>query len=644
MKALRDLAKSADALSEFPEAAERLTEIVHGALNASSVALLQHMPEGEALHLVSGQGAVSGFKKPALGASSPIVLWLQRRRSVLPARVLAVDPLLQNIPQAEKNALEELRATLLVPLLTPHGGLSGILVLGPKAGRQPYSLEDVELLESLGGEAAMALENARLYRDTVRARETLRDWLHNLPDAVIIVDRENVIRFVNKEGEKRFGATVGQRSLLRSAPPGGDGEPRRYAETILGREYEIASAPLVEPEGQLSTVFVMRDITERKQELAHREELEKRARLSSHLASIGEMASGIAHEINNPLTAVIGYSQLLDALALPGDAREAVRQIQQGSTRVAGIVQRLLTFARQRKPQRAAVDVNEVIRSTIALRDYALRTGNIRVSTRLDPSLPRTVADAQQLQQVLLNLIINAETAMRNAHGGGELAISGERQGTDIHVVVRDDGPGIPLEIQERIFDPFFTTSEVGQGTGLGLSICHGIVSEHGGRIWVSSALGRGAEFHVQIPIVAAEPLIADATKIQRPAETPRTRVLVLDDEPAVRTLLKVILEREGHTVDTVSDGRSALQHVATHRYGLIVLDVRMPDMSGIEVYERIREIAESIAARVVFLTGDVMAEETRVLMERTGAPAIAKPFQTQELLQTLERVLKKSG
>ena len=434
---------------------------------------------------------------------------------------------------------------------------------------------------------------------------------------------------------------MGQRSFLRVAPPEEGGAPQRFIETIRGREYEIASAPLVEPGGELSTVFVMRDITERRQEQERRDQLEARARLASHLASIGEMASGIAHEINNPLTAVIGYSQILGALSLPEEALDAARQIQQGSARVAGIVQRLLTFARQRKPQRTEVDMNEVVRSTLALRDYALRTGNIRVTTQLDSALPRTVADGQQMQQVILNLIVNAEAAMSGARGRGELAISTERRGENILISVKDDGPGIPREIQDRIFDPFFTTREVGQGTGLGLSICHGIVSEHGGRIWVQSEPGQGAAFHVNIPITTAGASPVHAAAARPETAGLRTRVLVVDDEPSIRALLTVLLQKQGHEVDAVADGETAIKSVASRRYGVILLDVRMPDMSGLEVFVRIKEIAESIASRVIFITGDVMADETRSLLAKTGAPAIAKPFQSQELVAAIERILK---
>jgi signal transduction histidine kinase/CheY-like chemotaxis protein len=641
LQKMRDLARGADAFSGSHETSSKLTALMQRALNATSVSLLQPLSDGRGMYLVACNGSPCSTQGAILGPASPLVDWFHTHQAALSMKTLAVEPLLQNIPQAEKAALYELRAALLAPLLAAHGALMGILMLGPKASRRQYTLDDIQLLENLGGEAAMALENAGLYRDAVRARETLEAWLNNLPDAVAIVDRDDVIRFLNKEGMDHLGARPGQRSLLRARPPEENGVPRRFTETIRGKEYEIASAPLVEPGGQLASVFVMRDITERKREQAEKEQMEARARLASHLASIGEMASGIAHEINNPLTAVIGYSQLINEESLPEDAREAVRQIRQGATRGAGIVQRLLTFARQRKPQRVAIDVNEVIRSTRALREYAMRTGNIHVTTRLDPALPPTVADGQQMQQVLLNLIVNAELAMNSAHGTGVLRVVSEREGQDIHIIVQDDGPGVPLEIQDRIFDPFFTTRELGQGTGLGLSICHGIMSEHGGRIWVLSDGAQGSEFHLLIPVVADHsPPVETAAVRQEPAQ-PRTRVLVVDDEQSIRELLRAILEPMGHKVEDVADGRSAIERVKANRYGVILLDVRMPDMSGLEVFKRLKEIAGSIATRVVFMSGDMMAEETRALLEQTGAPALAKPFESAQLLQALEKVLK---
>jgi len=246
------------------------------------------------------------------------------------------------------------------------------------------------------------------------------------------------------------------------------------------------------------------DITDLRRMEEERKVLEQKAQLASRLASIGELASGVAHEINNPLTGIIGYSQFLfDRQDIPKDVKEDLKVINEGAQRVASIVKRLLAFARQAKPERTHVDINDLIGSVLQLRAYHLKASNIQVNTAFDSSLPITMADAGQLQQVFLNLIVNAETEMKLARGKGKLMITTEKVNNSIHILFKDNGPGIPKENLQKIFDPFFTTREVGEGTGLGLSICYGIVREHNGRIWAESERARGATFVVELPIVA---------------------------------------------------------------------------------------------------------------------------------------------
>jgi C4-dicarboxylate-specific signal transduction histidine kinase len=222
---------------------------------------------------------------------------------------------------------------------------------------------------------------------------------------------------------------------------------------------------------------ISREVTERKRMEEEKRQLEQKAQLASRLASVGEMASGIAHEINNPLTGVIGYAQLLLQEDLPDNIRKDLETINDGAQRVANVIQRLLAFARQTKPQRTYVNINEVLATTLDLRGYHLQTSNIKITKHLAPDLPLTVADAGQLQQVFLNLIVNAETEMNLARGHGKLTVKTQRINDTIRISFNDDGGGISEENLERIFDPFFTTRQVGQGTGLGLSVCYGIVS-----------------------------------------------------------------------------------------------------------------------------------------------------------------------
>jgi len=250
---------------------------------------------------------------------------------------------------------------------------------------------------------------------------------------------------------------------------------------------------------------IITNITEHKQLEAEKVELEERAQITSRLASLGQLATGLAHEINNPLTAVVNCSYVLTQKDFPEDVGKNLKTIYHGAQRAADIVGRLLAFARQQEPERTYTDVNKLVEAAIALRAYEMEAANIRVATRFAPDLPRTMADAGQLQQVFLKIILNAEVEMRLAHGGGRLMVKTERADDGIRISFKDDGPGIAREYLARIFDPFFTTREVGQGTGLGLTLCHRIVTEHGGRIYARSRPGKGATVIVELPIVVEE-------------------------------------------------------------------------------------------------------------------------------------------
>ena len=262
-------------------------------------------------------------------------------------------------------------------------------------------------------------------------------------------------------------------------------------------------ARTIESSGKKLVLVVVRDITERKRAEEERRELENRAHLTSRLASIGEMAAGIAHEINNPLTAVIGFSQLLMDTNIPDDVKKDMAVIYKEAQRAADVAKNLLIFARKREPTRQPTDINSTIREVLQLRAYEEKVNNIQVNTRFAHELPKVMADYSQLQQVFLNIIINAEAAMLEANNGGILTVTTQKVNGTIKVSFTDNGPGIAKENLERVFDPFFTTKDVGKGTGLGLSLCHGIVAQHGGKIYARSKLGKGATFVVELPINA---------------------------------------------------------------------------------------------------------------------------------------------
>jgi signal transduction histidine kinase/ActR/RegA family two-component response regulator len=365
---------------------------------------------------------------------------------------------------------------------------------------------------------------------------------------------------------------------------------------------------------------------------------------SEKMALMGQVVAGIAHELNNPLTIVIGNIQLMLMRERNEKNVESLSRIQDGAERASKIVKNLLTFARQEKPERKLTNVNTVIRKSIELRSYELRVNNIEVSTELDENLPDTMADSHQLQQVFLNLIVNAEHAMLEAHSKGLLRIRTRRDEGKILIFFSDDGPGIPSENLRRVFEPFFTTKAVGKGTGLGLSICQGIIVEHGGRIDVESTIGRGTTFAIELPIQKWVPQTPASVPAVRKGIGARRRILVIEDEVQIRQLLQDILNSLGHQVEVAANGRIALDMVDEKNYDLILSDVKMPELSGPEFYAAIKRKGIALERKVVFVTGDLMNPETLQFVESTGRPWLGKPFDIDSITKTISDCLNEAN
>ena len=390
------------------------------------------------------------------------------------------------------------------------------------------------------------------------------------------------------------------------------------------------------------------DITEDKKADEEKQRIEEKAQVASRLAAMGEMAAGIAHEINNPLTGVLGFSQIMIAKEnIPEEIKDDLRMIAESSQRVADIVKRLLTFARQAKPVKSFVNLNDLIDNTLKLRDYVLKTANIEVVTHLDPDLPWSYVDPGQLQQVFLNLIVNAEQAMKETHGKGTLSISTETKEDVIRIVFRDDGPGITKENMIHVFEPFFTTKAPGEETGLGLSLSRSIILEHDGKMNVESKPGHGAAFIIELPIIEVPPPVvatADAVVKPQPTVSRKGRILVVDDEPVVRSTLARVLTKMGHTVDAIADAGKVIEKLESGAvYDLILSDVRMPGMNGIELYSRILEKAPAMKNRIIFITGDVMGADIKTFLTRNNLSYLAKPFDI-ELLKEKTNTMMMAG
>ena len=380
---------------------------------------------------------------------------------------------------------------------------------------------------------------------------------------------------------------------------------------------------------------------ERQRELLHQNE---------KMTALGSLLAGVAHELNNPLSVVVAQSAMLRDSAGDDVTRERAAKVQAAAERCARIVRTFLAMARSKPQERGPVRLGELIEAVLDIVAYGLRSGDVEVTLALDPALPPVWGDGDQLGQVLMNLIVNAQQALQGVPPPRHLRIATRREANDdaVAIEIADNGPGIEPETARRIFEPFFTTKPVGAGTGLGLSVCHGIVTAHGGEIAVLSRPREGATFIVRLPLSGA------AAADERPAATEAAAsagpppaagggdragtILVIDDEPEIGELLAEFLERDGHRVELACSGREALGRLAGRDVDLIVSDLRMPDMDGPALFRELANTRPELLPRIVFLTGDTLAADIQWFLAETGVPVIEKPFDPREVSQRVRR------
>ena len=366
---------------------------------------------------------------------------------------------------------------------------------------------------------------------------------------------------------------------------------------------------------------------------------------SEKLSAVGEFVAGVAHELNNPLTAVMGFSEMLSKADVDPKYRRQLDLIFKAAQRCQKIVQSLLSFARRHPPERRAVSMSGLVEAVLDLVAYPLRTGNIEVKLQLDPSLPPVLADAHQIQQVLLNIINNARQAIEAHQPSGRITITTELRGPNVQLTIQDDGPGISEENLRRIFDPFFTTKEVGKGTGLGLSLCYGIIKEHGGSITPSSRRGEGATFIIELPVAHGEPGVLKTSRPTapnpfEPNEGAGKKILVIDDEEAILQMVHQVLTGHGYHVRTYATGEAALRELEANHCDAVLCDWKMPGLNGRQIYEQLRVTNPSLSRRVIFITGDVINEPMQQFLELEKRPCLTKPFALTELRNALNTVL----
>ncbi|OCC14316.1 sensor histidine kinase [Dissulfuribacter thermophilus] len=396
-------------------------------------------------------------------------------------------------------------------------------------------------------------------------------------------------------------------------------------------EVKLSSSP--SEGGKNKFIGLIRDIGERKKLWEQLVRAEK-------LALMGEMVAGIAHELNNKLTPILAYVDLLTKEGLPEHLEKKLGIILNAALGAKGIVESLLLFSRQEKPKIGPCDINELLEASKDLVSASFRGSNVEVITEFDPDLPLVKGDPLQLEQVFSNIIKNAFEALG---GNGKIILRSTQIGDDVVVTIEDTGPGIPSNIISKIFEPFFSTKGRGRGTGLGLSLCYGIIKEHGGDISVCCN-NQGTRFSIMLP--AEKRFIHKSLAETRPnsENAPRSmlgkkRILLVEDEPEIAALLTEILGQK-FDVSWARNGDEALRSIESNVFDLIVSDIRMPGLDGIALYQQLREMDPSYCKKIVYTTGITCDDRTRKFLDESGVECVRKPFRIAELMGILEKKL----
>jgi CheY-like chemotaxis protein len=363
------------------------------------------------------------------------------------------------------------------------------------------------------------------------------------------------------------------------------------------------------------------------------------------MAAIGKMVSGVAHELNNPLAGILGYAQLVSRCELEPSARRMVEIILSQAERAGNIAQNFLNLAAKSEPRRIAFDLNETVQNVVQLREYQENVENISITADLIEGLPYAWGDPSQMEQVILNLIVNAEDAIADTpRRPGSIHITTCSDGGRLQLSVSDNGSGIHARDMARIFDPFFTTKDNHRGTGLGLSICAEIVKDHGGELYAWSTYGRGSTFTMELPIRhEIEPQVAEPVRSSEGKSLRGKHILVIDDEIHITELMFDVLARQGARIDIANSGVEALEQMKKKSYDAIICDQRMPGVSGQRLYRLAESLNADLRHRFLFVTGDVVNAQTKRFFAHAGVQYIRKPFRIQELVDAIEGLLSRT-
>src|SRR6266566_2804028 len=629
-------------------------------------ALVALAPDGEAaaagagegredrplLRVTAADGTLAALAGRSIGADDPglVVRSLGRERLEL-VRSSGGEPtrLVADV-QADSAAAVPLRA---------HGVVVGTLVIAnPRGGG--FAPEDVRLLSTVATHAAIVIANARFFEMVRHAKEQWETAFDSLSEGIAVVDDSGRVRRANRSFaemlrapianvigcdlvEALVGASPPLAELLTTARAGDRVQPIVLRSTTLGRAIRVTAARIPAPGAggaggaggahDQSVVVLVEDVTDQQAMESHLIQSEK-------LAAVGQLVSGVAHELNNPLTSIAGLSEfLLEQKELGAKDRGHLRVIHEQADRAGRIVRNLLTFARKGPGEQAPVDLNDVIQRTLLLMSYDLTLKDIAVEKDLG-TLPPVLGDRHALQQVLLNLLTNAAQAVVENPPDRRRVIQIATWFDDrVRMKVADSGGGIADDALPHVFTPFFTTKEPGQGTGLGLSITYSIVEAHGGRIAVERPPEGGAVFLVDLPPAPAG-VALHPTPEPEPAPAPaaaKRAILLVDDDPAVRRMVKALFGREGHTVDVARNAQHALDLAGARAYDLILADAQARARDHLFV-TRLVETLPALKGRMLVATGDVRPGSDDALA-RLGLRYVRKPFNLRDLRDEAARV-----
>jgi CheY-like chemotaxis protein len=358
----------------------------------------------------------------------------------------------------------------------------------------------------------------------------------------------------------------------------------------------------------------------------------------NRISGLENLIPELVHTLNNPLASIVGYAQLLLPKIFDPEAKENVEKIIEETQRINQIVKNLVPFIKERRAKKEVVDLNDLIDRALEARTRELSIRNINTIKELSPSLALTRIDPRQIHQVLLNLIDNAEDAISEFHGFGEIKVRTHTIGEQIEIIISDDGPGIPGENISKIFEPFFTTKA--KGIGLGLCISYHMVIENGGTMRVQSEWGRGATFIITIPVIKVESGKRKETGEGVERILKGLRGLVIDDDPNILYVVSNYLELKKCEISTAPDVKTALNLIENKDFDFVICDIKMPEKSGSDFYHIVKEKKPSLRDRIIFCTGDLLSDTTKTFIDSVTNPLIEKPFNLSELIEHIFSVV----